>query len=642
MQLLKFISWFSVFFVLSLISLISLSYATPNDAELIKVNISHEIDFKINEKTDSRFNYLNVYSYYIPQTIGDYQILKSYSTTFPGEVFFSSKKEVPRVEYTFSKENIQRDINFETNFEVLSSPYHPRITSKASFPYSPKELTNYDEFLDFTEQININKDLKQKAFDLAGNEDDVYVIATVIANWVQDEIEYDLSTVFLNPDQKATEIFESKKGVCKELSILYASMLRSLNIPTRMVMGYAYTNSEDVIDLVGSNWGGHAWVEVYIDGEWVPFDLTYQQYGFVDASHIALQHTSDITQLGVQLELSAYNIDIVKNSLLSSFDFEQLGEQGTFNVIDITTELTSDFEEYAPNSYVEIKAIIENPQEYYQAVPLQIFYPKEVKVVDDDQLIILEPRSIKEVSFIAQMPNLEGFIFPFSLYSQDKELAKRSITLVSNAPFVDENSIKADDSVSIPQTTSVSNQQFEESLIGNISYNCEFNTNKEGLYLDCDFNKEGVGSQVDFFELCSVIECVEYNNFEFNKLVSIKTEFNSQYTLQIDEKIIPLKINYSIPSIDYTYRLDKEEFTFESLILEEDPHFRIEFKSGAYSLDVDYYQPISSLNLPPGDYTGIVYYYYLDSLILTEVITFRIEKKTFIDNLASFFRDLFS
>jgi len=66
------------------------------------------------------------------------------------------------------------------------------------------------------------------------------------------------------PDNDAT--LASKDGICYDYSSLMASMLRSLNIPTKLVMGYAESSSVY-----------HAWNEVYNreTGEWLVIDTTH-------------------------------------------------------------------------------------------------------------------------------------------------------------------------------------------------------------------------------------------------------------------------------------------------------------------------------------------------------------------------------
>lgn len=57
--------------------------------------------------------------------------------------------------------------------------------------------------------------------------------------------------------------YKDKKGICYDYSSLFASMLRSLNIPARLAEGSStFTNVY------------HAWNEVYLNGKWVSIDTT--------------------------------------------------------------------------------------------------------------------------------------------------------------------------------------------------------------------------------------------------------------------------------------------------------------------------------------------------------------------------------
>lgn len=60
------------------------------------------------------------------------------------------------------------------------------------------------------------------------------------------------------------ETFESNKGICYDFASMFAAMLRSLNIPTKLVKGY----TKNAV-------GYHAWNEVLINGKWVVVDTTY-------------------------------------------------------------------------------------------------------------------------------------------------------------------------------------------------------------------------------------------------------------------------------------------------------------------------------------------------------------------------------
>lgn len=59
-------------------------------------------------------------------------------------------------------------------------------------------------------------------------------------------------------------VFSEKKGICYDISILLASMLRSVGVPTKVVTGY--TPNANVY---------HAWNNVYDSSKWNVVDATY-------------------------------------------------------------------------------------------------------------------------------------------------------------------------------------------------------------------------------------------------------------------------------------------------------------------------------------------------------------------------------
>lgn len=623
-----------------------LTYSTNeiNSAQYLKVEINHSISFKLENEKDSAFNYLDVYSYYLPQTLEPHQYLNSYKTSSDGQLSFSDSKEIPSIKYSYTATPKSNNEDFVTSFIVESTPNYPKISNNQRFPYTAQELSQYSKYLQFTEQINLDQNIKLKAQQLAYGENDTYIIATKIANWVQEEIEYDLSTVFLNPDQKATEVFESKKGVCKELSIIYSSMLRSLDIPTRMVMGYAYTNSEDIIDLVGSNWGGHAWVEVLIGDEWVPFDLTYQQYGYVDASHIVFQYTSDISQLGVQMEMSAYQYKIKDNSLQSSFNFKTLTKSGIVSPIQIKSKLNSEYKEIKPESEIKITAIVQNSKNYYQTFPLELVYPKEIINKSPKKLIVyLKPNEEKEIDFFLKTPNLDGYIFPFSIFSGNEELANYSILLDSRKDLIIETQnkeIDLDQQFNFQSINENENTNFEK-IEYSISHDCKSSIVNSKLNINCRISNI---SDIEFISFCSAIECNEFNNSNNENLKELNVESSlfSKYSLIYNDVVQNFDIIFDIPELKYSYSVDENILTLNSQIKDSnDLKYSIVLETGAYSINISDKKQIDSIQLPEGKFTGVIYYYYMNELISTEIISFEIENTSLIYKIKKLIDNLF-
>jgi len=85
----------------------------------------------------------------------------------------------------------------------------------------------------------------------------------------------------------ALEVLRSKKGACKEHTILFVALARAAGIPARPVYGVVYSE-----EMAVKGFYYHAWAEVYLAGEdgagsWVAVDPTFNQIP-ADAVHIKM------------------------------------------------------------------------------------------------------------------------------------------------------------------------------------------------------------------------------------------------------------------------------------------------------------------------------------------------------------------
>lgn len=111
------------------------------------------------------------------------------------------------------------------------------------------------------------------AREIAGGVPDRFLAARKLQDWMAANMKFDLG-VAVAP---ASEVVRNRKGTCVAYAVLLASMARALGIPSRLAMGYIY--------LAGI-WGGHAWVEVLVDNQWLPIDAAGYRPGLADAARI--------------------------------------------------------------------------------------------------------------------------------------------------------------------------------------------------------------------------------------------------------------------------------------------------------------------------------------------------------------------
>ena len=129
-------------------------------------------------------------------------------------------------------------------------------------------ISSLDVYLQSIQMINWNDEnhAVKKADELTKNiksdEEKVKVIYDyIITNYSYDFEKTELPYDYL-PD--IDRIAKTKKGMCYDFSSLFASMLRSVNVPTKLVKGHG--------DKVK---GYHAWNEVYLDGKWLTIDTSF-------------------------------------------------------------------------------------------------------------------------------------------------------------------------------------------------------------------------------------------------------------------------------------------------------------------------------------------------------------------------------
>ncbi|MDA0832474.1 MAG: transglutaminase-like domain-containing protein [Planctomycetota bacterium] len=78
----------------------------------------------------------------------------------------------------------------------------------------------------------------------------------------------------------AAEVAKRMEGDCTEHAVLLAALLRVVQIPSRVVVGLVYAESQQAF-------AGHMWTEAYFGDQWIPLDATIGRGG-IGAAHIKL------------------------------------------------------------------------------------------------------------------------------------------------------------------------------------------------------------------------------------------------------------------------------------------------------------------------------------------------------------------
>lgn len=199
-----------------------------------------------------------------------------------GIVKINYKNNVDNMKVLITKGNKRAHYNLESNMNyplqfgngeyTISILEHVRGNKYRQIDKETVKLELKDErelFLQPIQMVNWNEDMAaiKKAKELTrtakGDEEKV----KAIYNYITDNIKYD--------DEKAYAVesgyipyidatLKSQSGICYDYAVLTAAMLRSLDIPTKLIMGY----KSDIKKY-------HAWNQIYLNGKWVNIDTTY-------------------------------------------------------------------------------------------------------------------------------------------------------------------------------------------------------------------------------------------------------------------------------------------------------------------------------------------------------------------------------
>ncbi len=307
-----------VIFALVLISAAANAQLTAKTIETVGLNIVQSGTLNVIGNVQSA----NL-SYYIPQ-----EGLRSISATADGDMSWR---------YIFDPfGNKQVLLEWRKPAGTISYRIEMVVENKAKHTYADKAVGTNELYLKETESIQIDDNIMQFAFPFEKS----MKRAAELTKFVYDYIDYDLSYVGRNTP--SDRVLAERRGVCVEHANLLTALLRANGIPARYVVGYAYSSVQE-------KFIGHTWVEVLAaDGSWVPFDPTWLQAGYLDATHIKSAVLLDNSQIDTLTYLGG-SIDWTRNedeiSMLSH----------TENGITQVTATGTD--KVTPENYGYIKAI---------------------------------------------------------------------------------------------------------------------------------------------------------------------------------------------------------------------------------------------------------------------------------------------
>ncbi len=102
-----------------------------------------------------------------------------------------------------------------------------------------------------------------------------YEAALSLQNWMRSEFTYSLEIQEGHGNNAIESFLVNRVGYCEQFAGTYAAMLRSIDIPARVAVGFTQGADDGSGEYSVRGRNAHAWPEVWFDGiGWVPFEPT--------------------------------------------------------------------------------------------------------------------------------------------------------------------------------------------------------------------------------------------------------------------------------------------------------------------------------------------------------------------------------
>ncbi|MDT8298283.1 MAG: transglutaminase family protein, partial [Spirochaetaceae bacterium] len=207
------------------------------------------------------------------------------------------------------------DYEIDINYRVAIQPVRYEISSDIRLPGSyPESMTPY---LEETEDIQVNSpEIVSKTRELVGEEEYLLNILVNLFDYV-----YGLGSKPFKGTTDALTALRLEEASCNGKSRLFVAMARNLGIPSRLVGG--------LILNPGTKRTSHQWLEVFINGYWVPFDTLNGHFAKLPKNYLTLYHGDEVLFRHSRNIGFDYHFDIkkstVSNSRLPGFINDQSG-----------------------------------------------------------------------------------------------------------------------------------------------------------------------------------------------------------------------------------------------------------------------------------------------------------------------------
>lgn len=510
---------------------------------LVDINSSMEVDYE----TSPIIEYFDAKSNIGPVNDEPAQIIADidyYSIPEGADVYTDENNSIV---YHWTNE-MPPEFMLGMTIDVVTNNNIMPVREKLKFPPEniPPDIIEYTKATEF---IDINQEIINKANEIVAGQTDYYGAVFVLAEWVEQNINYSLDTLTENAVQKSSWVIANRYGVCDELTNLFISLARSVGIPARFASGQVYSN-------IAGGFGNHGWAEIYFPGYgWVPFDVTFKQFGWVDPTHIKVSEQKDSGKPAVEYSWKSHNANFNNKELNVDTRIVKKGS-AIKPPVSMKIEAITDYVGFG--SYVPILVTVTNDNDYY--VPTMVVLSKATEINKKNfKNILLGPYEERNVVWVMKIPSEDPkYVYTATIEASDPygNIATTNITYSSEFK--------------------VNTKEAAEKEAGELSNNLKKIFLREAN-LSCSFGKGNFYSNEEVKASC-LIENLGNTKLENVKICMDDKCINEELSIGEKKNVELSKQEYSLESGKIKFTLETDnlvKYEFKTLKIIDDPKLTI-------------------------------------------------------------------
>jgi transglutaminase-like putative cysteine protease len=188
-----------------------------------------------------------------------------------------------------------RAVQLQVSYQVMRRPVRVELDAAQAEPLAG-ERESFLRFLLPERYVRVDAEMREQALQLVGGERNPLKQAQALYDYVTGYMKYDATQQSWKGS--TDHALTCQVGNCNDIHALYISLCRAIQIPSRLVMGFALeAPTSEQCEVCGY----HCWAEAYISGlGWIPVDASctckygHAGFGTLDLNHVAFSRGRDL------------------------------------------------------------------------------------------------------------------------------------------------------------------------------------------------------------------------------------------------------------------------------------------------------------------------------------------------------------